>query len=76
MKKCDEIRVSTSCLNRAKNSEMLFVLLGRDCAAPVAIRAWIGERLRTGKNTVDDPQILEAEGCATYMAELQEKTKP
>ena len=44
--------------------EHLFVLLGRDAAAPFAIRAWVQERIRLGKNTPTDPQITEALECA------------
>jgi len=56
-----------SCLSKAHPTEMLFVLLGRDAAAPGAIRAWINERIRLGKNTPDDDQIIEARQCAAYM---------
>jgi hypothetical protein len=52
---------------RARDDEMTFVLLGRDQAAPVAIRAWIAERIRLGKNRPDDAQVLEAEQCARTM---------
>lgn len=38
-----------------------------DAAAPLAIRAWVGERIRLGKNQPNDPQILEAEECARTM---------
>lgn len=61
MKKRDELLEPTSCLNKAAENEMLFVLLGRDGAAPAAVRAWIEERIRLGKNARADPQILEAE---------------
>ena len=61
MRKRDELTCLASCLNRARDDEWLFVLLGRDAAAPVAVRAWIEERIRLGKNTRDDPQISEAE---------------
>lgn len=54
-------------MSRAKDDEMTFVLLGRDAAAPVAIRAWVDERIRLGKNTVDDTQIVEALRCAQQM---------
>jgi len=67
MRKHDELTDPSSCLNRATDREMTFVLLGRDAAAPVAIRAWIKERIRIGKNHHDDPQILEAEHCAQVM---------
>ena len=60
MKKRDELSDPASCMNRAKDDEWTFVLLGRDMAAPVAVQAWIDERIRIGKNRPDDPQILEA----------------
>jgi hypothetical protein len=60
MRKHEEISDGSSCFNRAKSDEFLFVLLGRDRAAPAAVRAWIEERIRLGKNTPDDPQIIEA----------------
>jgi hypothetical protein len=40
----EELSDPNSCLNRAKDNEMVFVLLERDPAAPVAIRAWIDAR--------------------------------
>lgn len=70
MLKSDVTENPDSCLNRAHDQEQLFVLLGRDPAAPVAIRAWIAERLRLGKNAPGDEQIREAFECATLM-ELQ-----
>ncbi len=72
MEKRHELTDPNSCINRARDNEMTFVLLGRDAAAPVAIRAWIVERIRLGKNKADDPQILEAAGCADRM-ELERK---
>ena len=67
MRRLDELNNLNSCLNKAMNEEMTFVLLGRDAAAPVAIRAWIAERVRLGKNRPDDAQILDAERCASIM---------
>ena len=61
MRKRDELTDPRSCLSRARDDEWTFVLLGRDRAAPVAVRAWIEERIRLGKNQRDDPQIVEAE---------------
>jgi hypothetical protein len=61
MRKREELTNPASCLNRAAEDEMLFVLLGRDAAAPAAVRAWIAERIRLGKNKADDPQIRDAE---------------
>lgn len=67
MRKRDELTDPNSCMCRAHDDEMTFVLLGRDAAAPAAIRAWIEERIRLGKNTRDDPQVIEAEQCARTM---------
>lgn len=67
MRKRDELNSPAGCMARARDDEMTFVLLGRDAAAPYAIRAWIAERVRLGKNRPDDPQIVEAEECARIM---------
>ena len=61
MRKEDELAEGKhSCMNTAHPKEMVFVLLGRDPAAPVAIRAWVAERLRVGKNVATDDQIVKA----------------
>lgn len=67
MIKRDEIEDTESCFNKAQDSERLFVLLARDPAAPAAIRAWIAERIRLGKNAAGDEQIREALECADLM---------
>jgi hypothetical protein len=67
MRKYEEMTRADSCLARARDEEMTFVLLGRDVAAPAAIRAWIAERIRLGKNRPDDAQVREAEQCARTM---------
>lgn len=67
MIKRDEMEYSESCLNKARSDERLFVLMARDPAAPVAIRAWVHERIRIHKNTADDPQVVEALECARLM---------
>jgi len=61
MRKRDELTDPASCMNRARDDEWTFVLLGRDLAATVAVRAWIEERVRLGKNAREDAQIVEAE---------------
>lgn len=61
MRKRGELTDPTSCMSRARDDEWTFVLLGRDAAAPAAVRAWIEERLRLGKNARTDPQIVDAE---------------
>lgn len=67
MRKQEEVTNPTSCLNNAHPAEMLFVLLGRDPAAPIAIRAWCEARVRLSKNVQDDPQIQDALRCAMIM---------
>jgi hypothetical protein len=67
MRKRDELTNKSSCMNKAREDEMTFVLLGRDVAAPATIRFWINERLRLGKNHSDSCQITEAEECARIM---------
>ncbi len=67
MRKRDEFTNPKGCMFRAKDNEMTFVLLGRDIAAPFAIRAWIAQRIKIGKNLPTDPQIIEAEECAKTM---------
>ena len=67
MIKRDEIEDSESCFNKAQDGERLFVMLARDPAAPAAIRAWIAERIRLGKNKPEDDQIREAHECANLM---------
>jgi hypothetical protein len=67
MRKRDELTDPRACMVRARDDEMTFVLRARDAAAPVAIRAWIAERVRLGKNRPDDPQVVEAERCARIM---------
>lgn len=60
MRKIDEVNNPNSCFNKARENELIFVLLGRDEAAPIAIQSWIDARVRLGKNTYDDDQIKEA----------------
>jgi hypothetical protein len=60
VKKRDELADPRSCLHKAEDDEWLFILLGRDPAAPAAVRAWVEERIRLGKNLPADLQIVEA----------------
>ena len=71
MIKSQELADPQSCLNRARSDEMLFVLLGRDPAVPGAIRAWVVERIRLGKNQPNDPQILDAVQIAASIESSQ-----
>ena len=75
MRKQQELTDPRSCMSRAKEDEMTFVLLGRDVSAPATIRFWVSERIRLGKNTREDPQIVEALQCAATMeTERQQNT--
>ena len=67
MRKKDELDKKHTCMSHAHSEEMIFVLLSRDTAAPVAIRAWVAERLRLGKNIETDAQIMKALECAQTM---------
>jgi hypothetical protein len=73
MKKIDEFVNPNSCLSRAYPDEWIFVLLGRDKAATVAVRAWIEERIRLGKNTRNDPQIIDAEKWIAAVQQEQQR---
>ena len=61
MRKRKELSDPASCLNKAGDDEMLFVLLGRDESAPAAVRAWIEDRVSRGKNRRTGPKIQAAE---------------
>ncbi len=77
MRKKDELATNAhSCMSSAHDEEMVFVLLSRDAAAPVAIRAWVAERLRIGKNVETDAQIVEALSCALTMESEGAMWKP
>jgi len=71
--KREELGNPKSCMSRAKDYEMTFVLLARDKCAPAAIRAWVGYRVEMGKNNFGDPQIQEALACAMKMEQWREK---
>jgi len=62
-----ELNDASSCLNRAKDREMVFTLLARDVCAPSTLLFWVAQRLATGKNKPEDPQILGALECAAIM---------
>lgn len=72
MRKHKELSNPKSCLNKANTAEPLFVLLGRDAAAPAAIRAWIAARLELGLNKEGDPQL---EGAVRAIELFNEEQK-
>lgn len=55
------------CYTNAKPDEPMFTLLGRDKAAARAVRYWVLERIKTGKNRASDSQIIEAYEIALAM---------
>ena len=67
MRKQFELNDQKSCINRAQNNEMVFVLRGHDISSPAAIRFWCMDRIVRGKNKIDDPQIKEALATADIM---------
>lgn len=75
MKKSDELALSKSCFNKAGDNELMFILLARDVVTPATIRYWIAERIRIGKNKIDDLQITEARDLAKRIEELQTERK-
>ena len=72
-----ERSTENSCWNKAKEDEPIFILLGRDIATNCAILEWMKLRILYGKNTKDDPQILEArefiEKVRDYQIKLAEE---
>ncbi|TQV85223.1 hypothetical protein FKG94_03265 [Exilibacterium tricleocarpae] len=60
MIKIDEVNNPASCLNKANDDELLFVLLERDKAAADTVRYWCQRRIELGLNKPDDKQIIEA----------------
>lgn len=67
MRKFDEVHHPESCWNKAGEHERLFILLGRDAAAPATIRYWARERIRLGLNKAGDAQLANAEIAAGQM---------
>lgn len=55
------------CYANARDDEEMFILLARDSCAPSVIRFWCAERIRVGKNKLNDAQIVEAMECADRM---------
>lgn len=67
MIKSKELTDPNSCMSRARDDEMTFVLLGRDKASAAAILCWCFARVMLGKNRMDDAQIVEALAAADAM---------
>jgi hypothetical protein len=69
MKKSDELNNPGSCLSKAKDEELIFVLLERDPCIVATIAAWINARIESGVNSADDPKIKEAMEFCNQVAE-------
>lgn len=75
MRKRDELTDLNSCFNKADDSELMFVLLDRDAAAPETIRFWAAKRVKLGLNKWGDPKIVEAVRLALTMEEANRAIK-
>jgi hypothetical protein len=73
MRKHQELTDPRSCLSKAHENEMLFVLLGRDAAAAATVEFWVNERIRRGMNRLTDVQITEALNCAQVMKDERQQ---
>lgn len=67
MLKRDEVGSANSCLNKACDGEMIFVLRAKDPCAGNTIRDWVARRLALGMNESSDDKIQEALACAAEM---------
>lgn len=63
MKKRDELKQPTSCLNHSRSDEPLFVLCARDPAAPPMVREWARRYVRAkgGKRWLTAKQRAKVE---------------
>lgn len=67
MIKLHELSDPDSCLSRAQDREMLFVLLARDRVGAMTIRVWCLLRWLFRRNRWGDAQIQNALACARHM---------
>lgn len=72
MKKKDEINDPNSCLSKAGDDEIIFVLRAKDPVAPDTIRMWLNLRVIRGHNEASDKKIHDARSLAEQM-ELQQQ---
>lgn len=75
MTKAEELANPNSCLNKAKDDEMLFILRAKDVCAPFAIAEWIRKRIEIRMNRWTDPKIQEANRCVDTMVSQQKDLK-
>ena len=67
MLKKDEVTYPNSCLNKAADGEMIFVLREKDAAMAGTIRDWVERRLRLGLNQREDRKIMDALDMVAYL---------
>jgi hypothetical protein len=67
MIKAYELTEPNSCLSKAGDNEMLFVLRAKDPTAAETIRDWVERRIAAGLNAREDDKIQEALRCAATM---------
>jgi hypothetical protein len=72
MIKSRELSDPNSCLNRAADDELIFVIRAHDVTAPGTVRDWIARRITAGKNTPHDGQIIEARDWADVVEKQHE----
>lgn len=72
MEKLKEIYSDDSCLNKAKDNEMLFVLRGQDMTSPQVILEWI----KVNFNHLPEDKLNEAFNCALKMKETKGRKMP
>lgn len=70
MKKLKELNDPASCLNKAGDDELIFVLLERDPAAADTVKFWAQRRIDLGINTKEDDKIQEALTWADSIARV------
>jgi hypothetical protein len=63
MIKVDELLLKDSCLMKAENEEMLFVLRAQDISSPKIVLEWIKENFET----CSEEKLREAFECALDM---------
>lgn len=74
MRKIDEVEQPTSCLNKARAEEPLFVLRGKDPLAPEVVRTWANIAETYGCHEPD--KIAEARALADQMDEYRKRVHP
>ena len=65
MRKIDELEQPTSCLNKSRPDELVFVLCARDPLAASAVEFWANNAEQTGLHS--EGKIAEARACARMM---------